>query len=345
MRILEHISQPRNPTPTLPSGRVRQAWAKPLPSLCSMRRASEWHVSPSPFGVMTCVLVFILLVGTSGGCGSSQSTRSPSDPSQAKDESEAVSETTRTDETASESQAPENGSQNNEFRLQDSDTAGDAHGVSPSKIEPTETHAALKFFVVDKEEGPVEGIVISLTGPEGDKYYTRETDAQGYAEVLVPVGQKYDLVYLSLGREDVTASVPVSDEPNQNIKLTLRYQNLIPEKEPREPRFVLGGITFDTGKATIRPESFKRLDRVVEYMTHKKSARIEIAGHTDNVGDPKANKALSLRRAEACRDYLISKGIDGDRIEAVGYGAERPIDDNSTVRGRQRNRRIEAKEL
>jgi outer membrane protein OmpA-like peptidoglycan-associated protein len=108
---------------------------------------------------------------------------------------------------------------------------------------------------------------------------------------------------------------------------------------------VLGGITFDTGKATIRSESFPRLDSVVEYMTHKKSSRIEISGHTDNVGNPKANKTLSQKRAQACRDYLISKGIDGSRLQAIGHGDERPIAPNDTDDGRQRNRRIEATEL
>ncbi|MFI5301922.1 MAG: OmpA family protein, partial [Polyangiales bacterium] len=81
------------------------------------------------------------------------------------------------------------------------------------------------------------------------------------------------------------------------------------------------------------------------YLTHKKSARIEISGHTDNVGNPKTNKALSEKRAQACRDYLISKGIDGARVQAIGYGDERPIAPNDTEDGRQKNRRIEATEL
>src|SRR5205823_277129 len=98
-------------------------------------------------------------------------------------------------------------------------------------------------------------------------------------------------------------------------------------------------------KATIRPESFPRLDVVVEFMQHKKSARVEISGHTDNVGNPKTNKALSAKRAQACRSYLMSKGIDGGRITAVGHGAERPLVPNDTEDNRQQNRRIEVVEL
>jgi outer membrane protein OmpA-like peptidoglycan-associated protein len=104
-------------------------------------------------------------------------------------------------------------------------------------------------------------------------------------------------------------------------------------------------VNFDTGKASIRPESLPQLDGVVEYMTHKPKVRIEISGHTDNVGKPANNKALSQRRAEACREYLIKKGIDGSRVEAVGYGDELPIASNEQEDGRQKNRRIEAHEL
>src|SRR6187399_3279392 len=78
----------------------------------------------------------------------------------------------------------------NAFALKDSDSAEGAHGATESKIKPTKTEAALKFIVVDKDKGPIEGVVISLSAA-GKTYYTEETDSTGYAEVLVPVGQKY----------------------------------------------------------------------------------------------------------------------------------------------------------
>ncbi|HET6146630.1 MAG TPA: OmpA family protein [Polyangia bacterium] len=236
--------------------------------------------------------------------------------------------------------APRAPGQPNDFVLHDSSTAKDAHGAKASKIAPTKTDAAMRLVVIDKDKGPIKGVVISLTAPDGTKYYTEETDADGYAEVLVPVGQKYELTYLSLGRRDIAASVSVTSEPNQNVKLTLRYKS-----QPPPPPFVLTGVTFDTGKATIRPESLPRLEIVVDFMTHKKSAHIQISGHTDNVGNPKANKALSEKRAQACRAYIISKGIDRSRLEAIGYGDEHPIAPNDNDEGRQKNRRIEAKEI
>ena len=227
-----------------------------------------------------------------------------------------------------------------EFQLQDTHTAKAAHGTTASKIAPTRTEAAMKLFVVDKDKGPVKGVVMFLTGPDKTKYYAEPTDSEGYAEVLVPVGRRYDVTFLSLGRRQIAATVPVEDEPNQSVKLTLRYK-----REFAQQPFILAGVNFDTAKATIRPESFSNLDAVVEFMVHKKNARVEISGHTDNVGNAKTNKTLSEKRAQACRNYIVSKGIDKKRLDAIGFGDERPIAPNDTDEGRQKNRRIEAKEL
>ena len=216
----------------------------------------------------------------------------------------------------------------------------DAGGAKASKLQPTKTDAVLKFFVVDKDKGPMKGVVIALTSPAGMKYYTDETDDDGYAETLVSNGQTYELTYLILGRRDVAATVTVTNEPKQTVKLTLRYK-----RPPPPPPFVLTGIVFDTGKAYIRNESTARLDIVAEFMLHKRSAHVEISGHTDNVGNAKMNKTLSEKRAQACRAYLVEKGIDGSRIKAVGFGGEHPIAPNDTDDGRQQNRRIEVKEL
>jgi len=227
-----------------------------------------------------------------------------------------------------------------DFVLHDSNGAKSAHGAKPSTLEATKTHAAMRLFVIDKDKGPIPGIVICLTSPAGVKRCTEETDADGYAEVLVPTGQKYDIAYLSLGRTDVAASVNVTDEPKQNIKLTLRYK-----PRPPAPPFELTGIEFDTARATLRPGSTGKLDVVYEFLRLKRHAEVQISGHTDNVGKPKANKTLSEQRAQACRAYLMAKGIDGARIKTAGFGDERPIAPNDTDEGRQKNRRIEVVEL
>jgi outer membrane protein OmpA-like peptidoglycan-associated protein len=229
-----------------------------------------------------------------------------------------------------------------EFKLQTSDPAKAAQGApgaKPSKILSTKTEAAMKFIVVEKDKGPVKGVVILLTSPTGERYYTEETDADGYAETLVPVGKKYEITYLVLGRKDIAANVTVTSEPKQTIKLTLRFKRM-----PPPPPFVLSGVNFDTGKAILRPESKDKLDVVAEFMQHKRRAQVEISGHTDNVGKAKTNKDLSAKRANACKAYLVSKGIDSARISAVGYGGERPVAPNDTEENRQKNRRIEVVE-
>jgi outer membrane protein OmpA-like peptidoglycan-associated protein len=248
-----------------------------------------------------------------------------------------------------------------QFVLSDSDDAASAHGDHPSEITATRTEAAMRFFVVDPETGPITGIVVKLTGPDGVAYYTEETDSVGYAEVLVPAATRYDLEYLSLGRRSAAAHVDVPEGPNQDIRLTLRYRrhrapaaaapppdappDAAPPPEPEPERLVLEGILFESGSATLEAESGPRLDRVVEYMTHLPSVRLRIAGHTDNVGNPARNQALSADRAAAVRDYLVSHGIDAGRLEAVGFGDTQPVASNDTEEGRRENRRIEAIEL
>lgn len=293
--------------------------------------------------------VSLLVLVACGGAQPAQAPSGGSDPQAPTPSAPDAPRGSASDGESSQDEAaasPEDGSTNpNEFKTVDTHTAKDTHGVKPSNIKPTKTEAAVKFIVVDKDKGPVEGVVISLTSADGRKFYTQETDKTGYADVLLPVGQKYDITYLSLGSGDIEAKATVPEKQNLTMKLTLRYRGWVPSSNADAPRVVLDGVQFDTGKAKIRPESRSRLDTVVEYMTHKKNVRIEISGHTDNVGNKAANKSLSERRARACRDYLIEKGIDGSRIEAVGYGDERPIASNDTPEGRQKNRRIEATEL
>jgi outer membrane protein OmpA-like peptidoglycan-associated protein len=226
-----------------------------------------------------------------------------------------------------------------EFQIRESDTAEQAHGERPSQIEATETHAAMRLFVVNPDSGPIPGIVIKMTAPDGTTYFTGETDSHGYAEVLVPIGRRYEMEYLSLGRRHTTATVNVPPERNQDLRLTMRYRRL------DEPRLVLEDVLFANNSATLQEESFPRLDRVVEYMRYKPNARIRVSGHTDNVGNARRNRTLSQARAESVREYLVDHGVDAARVEAVGYGDEQPVATNDTEEGRAQNRRIEATEL
>ena len=106
-------------------------------------------------------------------------------------------------------------------------------------------------------------------------------------------------------------------------------------------KFVTNNILFDTGKATIKPESQAEIDRIAEYMKANPTVRFEVQGHTDNQGSDAVNDPLSQQRAEAVVKALESLGVDGFNLRAVGKGSHEPVADNSTDAGRAKNRRVE----
>jgi outer membrane protein OmpA-like peptidoglycan-associated protein len=106
-------------------------------------------------------------------------------------------------------------------------------------------------------------------------------------------------------------------------------------------RFVLGDLTFRTESAEIDPASARVLDDVAQAMVANPGGRIRVEGHTDSTGMREANQQLSQARAESTRAYLMSKGVGGDRIEAAGFGADRPLTGNDHAAGRADNRRTE----
>jgi OmpA-OmpF porin, OOP family len=104
----------------------------------------------------------------------------------------------------------------------------------------------------------------------------------------------------------------------------------------------LHGILFDTGKATIKPESAKVLATVGDLLKGNANLKLEIQGHTDNVGQKAANQTLSEQRANSVRKYLIDNfGIEAGRLTAAGFGDTKPVAPNTTDEGRAKNRRVE----
>jgi outer membrane protein OmpA-like peptidoglycan-associated protein len=104
---------------------------------------------------------------------------------------------------------------------------------------------------------------------------------------------------------------------------------------------VLEGITFETNSAQIRPESEQTLTKAVNTLRTNPQLRVEIQGHTDDVGSDRANLRLSDARANSVRDYLIQRGIDGGRMTAKGYGETDPLVPNDSNENRSKNRRIQ----
>ena len=105
--------------------------------------------------------------------------------------------------------------------------------------------------------------------------------------------------------------------------------------------WVLKGVLFDKGKWDINPHAYRALAEVVSILEKNPHLKLEIQGHTDNLGPAKHNQWLSELRAKVIRGYLVRKGIDGKRLTWVGYGFSKPVASNDTPEGRAKNRRVE----
>jgi outer membrane protein OmpA-like peptidoglycan-associated protein len=106
-------------------------------------------------------------------------------------------------------------------------------------------------------------------------------------------------------------------------------------------RVAVYGIEFDTGQATLRPESQQVLAEVLKLLKSQPDWKMTIEGHTDSTGTAAGNQALSERRAQAVVVWLTKNGVAATRLAAAGLGDTRPIGDNKTEEGRARNRRVE----
>ena len=109
--------------------------------------------------------------------------------------------------------------------------------------------------------------------------------------------------------------------------------------------FEIKNLNFESGKFNIQKQYFKDLEYLVILLREQINIKIEIAGHTDSIGDNKTNIILSNNRAKSIKSYLVKNGILESRIKCVGYGEKQPITNNSTKEGREKNRRIEIRIL
>jgi hypothetical protein len=125
---------------------------------------------------------------------------------------------------------------------------------------------------------------------------------------------------------------------------TIYFYDLWPQKpvslQKKLMPVVLENVLFQTNQSTLLKESFVTLDKLVEQLKKNGQLKIEIDGHTDNIGDEIQNQKLSEERAKEIVVYLISKGIDKSRLSFKGFGSTQPIASNKTEEGRKKNRRV-----
>lgn len=109
--------------------------------------------------------------------------------------------------------------------------------------------------------------------------------------------------------------------------------------------FMVIDVHFDTAQAVIKPESFPLIDQVADMLKKNPGLKVSVEGHTDNVGNAKANQELSQARAKAVVEALAAKGVEAARLQSQGWGDQKPVADNASEAGRAKNRRVELRKI
>ncbi|MFM7234941.1 MAG: OmpA family protein [Flavobacteriales bacterium] len=180
---------------------------------------------------------------------------------------------------------------------------------------------------------------LELIDLESGKTITESYSNKGTGDYLlcIPAGKDYALNVSKEGylfhSENFSLKNFSGYEP---YRLDVQLQKLRPGAS-----IVLNNVFFETAKWELKPESMVELDRLVALLKANPEKKIEIGGHTDNVGSDDTNLTLSNNRAQSVVDYLIKKGIASTRLTAKGYGETQPVDTNDTEAGRAKNRRTE----
>ncbi len=210
----------------------------------------------------------------------------------------------------------------------------------PDNLKPDAvTYLAGKVYdAVSKEALPARFELIDLkTGKITVQSYADEVTGQYF--VCLPINKDYALNVSHDGylfySENFTLTEGTITKPFE--------KNVAMNKIKVGESVVLKNVFFETAKFDLKEKSRVELDKLVAFLNKNANLKIELGGHTDNVGDKKMNQILSENRAKAVFDYLVKNGIGKERITTKGYGDTMPIADNNTDEGRSENRRTEFK--
>lgn len=189
------------------------------------------------------------------------------------------------------------------------------------------TPVIAKLDLIDVENSQVASSTIS--------------DSTGVYRVKLPQLKKYGI---EIHAKDYMLYLDVVSIPSK-IQGREVSRNFTLAKVEVGSKIVLKNIYFETGKAVLTPESNTELDKVVKFMLDNTDIKVEISGHTDNVGSAASNQKLSEARAKSVVTYLIQHGIAQKKLVYKGYGSAQPIAPNTTAAGKKLNRRVEFKIL
>ena len=185
---------------------------------------------------------------------------------------------------------------------------------------------------------PIKAVIKIFDNNTGDIYAEMQSNsATGKFLLSLPSGLNYGI--------SVEADGYLFHSENFNLPEGSAYNMINKDIDLKNidigSKIALRNVFFDTGRSQVKIDSYPELDRLIQLMNDVPSLKIELSGHTDNVGGTKSNQTLSQKRADAVRTYLLSRSIDENRVIAKGYGSTKPVDTNDTKEGRANNRRTE----
>jgi outer membrane protein OmpA-like peptidoglycan-associated protein/Tol biopolymer transport system component len=208
----------------------------------------------------------------------------------------------------------------------------------PEDMRPQPTVVVTGVVTSEKTKAKIGAYVLVEDLNSGELIAVNKSNTlTGKYLVVLPAGRSYSVSANKEGYFFYSQSFEVAN--------TAHYQEITKDiaLKPIEKgaKIVLNNIFFETGKATLSPQSRLELGKAIDLMKTNPTMIIEVGGHTDNVGEDATNMKLSHDRAKSVRDYIVNAGIASVRIQAKGYGESNPVATNDTDEGRKTNRRTE----
>ena len=194
--------------------------------------------------------------------------------------------------------------------------------------------------IVDESGNLVNSDIEVVNNKDNKTIHKFNTKEKNKMPLQLKSGENYGISVAADGYLFQSENLDIPDDAEYS-----KVKRIVLKRLTKGSNIVLNNVFFDVAKSTLRPSSIGELDRLYNVLVSNSSMKIELSGHTDNQGNKISNQKLSLARAKAVVDYLISKGIFANRLVSKGYGFDKPVATNATEEGRQLNRRTELKIL